>query len=71
MSLIKRSITIEGHATSVALEPAFWDELDRMADDRGVPFAKLVAEIDAEREGGLASALRLSVLVDLKAPFTS
>ena len=61
---VKRSITINGHQTSISLEPMFWDMLRAAADRRGVAMSALVAEIDAERIGsdtppGLAGAIRL------------
>ena len=63
----KRTIKIGGHSTSVALEPAFWDELTTIARTRGVSIASLVAEIDHRRgAGNLASALRLFVLDTLR-----
>ena len=54
---------IAGHATSVSLEPIFWDALKREAAEEGVPVSALVARIDAERIGqpnppNLGSALR-------------
>lgn len=63
----KRSITLNGHRTSVLLEPAFWTAIERAARKRGCSLAALVAEIDALRiskgsAGGLASALRLFAL---------
>ncbi len=60
----KRSMTIAGHRTSVALEPEFWAELDALAAARGSSLAALVAEIDGARgaSGNLASAIRLHVL---------
>ncbi|WP_083659907.1 ribbon-helix-helix domain-containing protein [Acuticoccus yangtzensis] len=61
--LHKRSVTLHGHATSVALEPAFWDALQLWAHDEGRSLAALIASIDRGREeGSLASALRLAVL---------
>jgi predicted DNA-binding ribbon-helix-helix protein len=64
----KRSVTINGHATSISLEAAFWQELKRMADEAGLSVAALIAGIDAGRKtGNLSSALRLAVLKDLKA----
>ncbi len=60
--LRKRSFTIARHRTSIALEPEFWAALERIAAERGVPLARLVAEIDAGKKGGLASALRVHVL---------
>lgn len=66
--LIKRSVSLSGHRTSIALEQAFWDEIDRIARQREVSRAGLIADIDANREPGsnLASELRLLVLEDVK-----
>lgn len=69
---IKRSITITGHRTSVSLEAPFWEELQRIANDRQVSLAALVAEIDAERlnnpaPANLSSALRVYVLEAMRA----
>lgn len=59
----KRSLQLAGHATSVALEPEFWTELDALAQVRGLSLAALVSEIDRARgERGLASACRLAAL---------
>jgi predicted DNA-binding ribbon-helix-helix protein len=59
----KRSLSIAGHRTSLALEDEFWAGLEAMATARGVPIPKLVAEIDAQRSTpSLSSAIRLSVL---------
>lgn len=62
--LAKRSLTLAGHRTSVALEPEFWAALESLAAGRGVALAALVAEVDAARPPGqtLASALRLTAL---------
>jgi predicted DNA-binding ribbon-helix-helix protein len=59
----KRSVTIAGHETSVALEPVFWAALDQAAAASGQPLNALIARIDAERlqaanPPNLASALR-------------
>ncbi len=62
-AIVKHSLTIAGHRTSVSLERAFWDRLKALAALRGVPVATLVAEIDAGRgEGNLSSAIRVVVL---------
>ncbi len=65
--LLKRSFTLAGHRTSVALEREFWDALTAIAEKTGRPVSALVAAIDAERPGGrpLASALRVYALVRL------
>ena len=64
MGPVKRSITIAGHATSISLEPAFWDALGRAAEAEGLPLNALVARIDAQRiadpdPSNLASAIRV------------
>jgi predicted DNA-binding ribbon-helix-helix protein len=61
---VKRSVMIAGHATSISLEPIFWDALREAAAEAGVPLSALVARIDAERTGSaqsanLASAIRV------------
>lgn len=66
MSLRKRSVMIAGHATSVTLETAFWDELKGIAETRGTSLNQLVAEIDSGRDGNLSSAIRVFVLGELK-----
>ncbi len=63
----KRSILIQGHQTSISLEPAFWAELERAAGAEAVSLNALVARIDAERLGAkqppnLTSALRQFLL---------
>jgi predicted DNA-binding ribbon-helix-helix protein len=60
---VKRSVTIAGHATSISLEPIFWDALEAAAAAHGLPLSALVAAIDHARIGAddppnLASALR-------------
>ncbi len=64
--LIKRSFSIAGHRTSIALEPEFWDALEGCARRRGEPLAALVLAVDAERAPTrpLASALRVHALHD-------
>ncbi len=59
----KRSLTVAGHRTSLALEAAFWRRLEVLAAARGVSLSALVAEIDAARgEANLSSALRVFAL---------
>ena len=66
--VIKRSIVIAGHKTSVSLEDAFWKGLKEIALSRGVTLSDLVAAIDSERQlGNLSSAIRLFVLDRYKA----
>jgi predicted DNA-binding ribbon-helix-helix protein len=61
--VVKRSIVIVGHKTSVSLEDAFWKGLKEIAGGRGMTMSDLVATIDSERKhGNLSSAIRLFVL---------
>ena len=62
-SIVKRSIVIDGHKTSVSLEDAFWTVLKDIAHAECVTVSKVVADIDKKRKlGNLSSALRLFVL---------
>jgi predicted DNA-binding ribbon-helix-helix protein len=59
----KRSLTIAGHRTSIALEPEFWAALEKLADKRGLRLTALIEGIDRSREGpNLSSALRVTAL---------
>lgn len=59
----KRSLTIAGHRTSLALEAEFWAGLEAIAAERGLTLPRLIAEIDRDRQAtNLASAVRLAVL---------
>ena len=61
--VIKRSIVIAGHKTSVSLEDAFWKALKEIAAGRDMTLSELVGAIDTERQhGNLSSAIRLFVL---------
>ena len=61
--IVKRSIVIAGHKTSVSLEDAFWKGLKEIAGERDMTLSELAAAIDSERvEGNLSSAIRLFVL---------
>lgn len=64
MGPVKRSIMIAGHATSISLEPVFWQALREAAEAEGLPLNALVARIDAARiearePPNLASAIRV------------
>ena len=62
-TIVKRSIKIDGHKTSVSLEDAFWSSLKEIAHTESVAVSKMVTEIDrTRRHGNLSSALRLFVL---------
>ena len=60
----KHSLTLNGHRTSVSLEPQFWAAFRDIAEERGRGINALAAEIDEARgvEMGLATAIRLFVL---------
>jgi predicted DNA-binding ribbon-helix-helix protein len=61
--VVKRSIVIAGHKTSISLEDAFWRSLKDIAAERRTTLSDLVASIDSgRRQGNLSSALRLFVL---------
>jgi predicted DNA-binding ribbon-helix-helix protein len=59
----KRSFSIAGHRTSIALEPEFWTGLEAIAAERQLSLAGLIREIDENRSTtNLSSAVRLAVL---------
>ena len=61
--VVKRSIVIAGHKTSVSLEDEFWNSLKEIASARDETLSDLVATIDGARsQGNLSSAIRLYVL---------
>ncbi len=63
MSLVKRSLSLSGHQTSVALEPEFWSALEAMAGAEGVTVSALLRRLDETRGGRpLASAARVAAL---------
>ena len=67
--LVKRSVTLDKHRTSLALEPEFWTALERAAKARGLSLTGLLVEIDANRgERPLASACRVFALSANNAP---
>jgi predicted DNA-binding ribbon-helix-helix protein len=61
--VVKRSLVIAGHKTSVSLEDAFWKALKEIAGERGMNVSDLVTAIDRDRrQGSLSSAVRVFVL---------
>ena len=69
----KRSVLIAGHATSISLEPIFWNALEAAARERGMPLNALVAQIDADRLNSrpppnLTSAIRQWLFEQNSAP---
>ena len=65
-TLVKRSVRIAGHATSISLEAPFWEALGEIAARRQLPVSALLAAVDAERDGNLSSAIRLFVLASCR-----
>ena len=66
-AIIKRSILINGRKTSVSLENEFWRGLHDVARSKNVPLAKLVEQIDRDRDNvNLSSAIRVFVFNQLK-----
>tara|TARA_Y100001001_G_C7975085_1_gene297291 strand:+ start:661 stop:900 length:240 start_codon:yes stop_codon:yes gene_type:complete len=67
MPVIKRSVSIAGHQTSVSLEPLFWAQLKLLAKDNGAPVNQYIADIEEQLtdtgETNLSSALRVHVLM--------
>ena len=62
--ILKRSVAVDGHITSVSLEDAFWGTLKEIADAHHETLSDMVTEIDRTRQPGsnLSSAIRLFVL---------
>jgi predicted DNA-binding ribbon-helix-helix protein len=61
--VMKRSIVVAGHKTSVSLEEAFWNGMKEISGERNVTLSELVGEVDTKRQqGNLSSAIRLFVL---------
>ncbi|MDX1483939.1 MAG: ribbon-helix-helix domain-containing protein [Alphaproteobacteria bacterium] len=76
MTLRRRAVRIAGHATSVSIEDAFWEEIKRAAAEDGTSIARLIEAVDrgrladaapGETPANLSSALRLYVLARVKA----
>jgi predicted DNA-binding ribbon-helix-helix protein len=62
-AVVKRSVVISGHKTSVCLEDAFWNGLKRIADGREINLSDLISSINNQRKhANLSSAIRLFVL---------
>ncbi|MBO0661219.1 ribbon-helix-helix domain-containing protein [Jiella sp. MQZ9-1] len=66
MTIVKRSVSISGHSTSISVEDRFWGGLQAIAARQNVTVARLITQIDAGRnpDGNLSSAIRLFVLED-------
>jgi len=65
--IVKRSVSIAGHRTSISLEEPFWQFLREIAERETLSIQALIGRIDAERgEQNLSSAIRVFVLMDLR-----
>lgn len=65
--IVKRSVSIAGHRTSISLEEPFWELLREIAETEKLSIQALIGRIDAERgEQNLSSAIRVFVLMDLR-----
>ena len=65
---IKKTVRLNGHTTSLALEKEFWEELNIIANDQSLSLNKLIENIDTiERKGSLDSSIRVHILNILKA----
>ena len=62
-AVLKRSVVIAGHKTSISVEDEFWDSLKEIAGERGMTLAAMIGAIDGDRKhANLSSAVRLFVL---------
>ncbi|HVZ52068.1 MAG TPA: ribbon-helix-helix domain-containing protein [Pseudolabrys sp.] len=70
-AIVKRSVVLDGHKTSVSLEDEFWEGLREIATRRKANMSSLVREIDRERgTGNLSSAIRVFVFNQFRMPET-
>tara|TARA_B110000008_G_scaffold103076_1_gene106032 strand:- start:639 stop:842 length:204 start_codon:yes stop_codon:yes gene_type:complete len=60
--LIKKSITLKKHRTSLSLETEFWEALNKIAENENSSIQSLVSEIDINRKSSLASSTRVFIL---------
>ena len=66
--IVKRSVNIAGHATSVSIEKPFWDLFKDIAIKQNKSLNQLITEIDEARSVNLSSAIRLYVLSTMSSP---
>lgn len=65
--IVKRSVSIAGHRTSITLEEPFWEALREIAEREQLSMQALIGRIDAERgEQNLSSAIRVFVLLQVR-----
>ena len=67
--VIKRSIVIAGHKTSVSLEDPFWASLKEIVRGRHATLSDVIGDLDTQRgEGNLSSTIRMFVLDHYRKP---
>ena len=64
--LIKKSITLKRHRTSLSLEKEFWEALDLIAKNKNCSLQELISQIDIKRTASLASSTRVYILENLR-----
>jgi len=64
--LVKKSITLKRHRTSLSLEKEFWEALDLIAKNKNCSLQELISQIDIKRRSSLASSTRVYILENLK-----
>jgi len=64
--LIKKSITLKKHRTSLSLEKEFWEALDLIAKNKNCSLQELISQIDIKRRSSLASSTRVYILENLR-----
>jgi len=68
-AIVKRSVVLDGHKTSVSLEDEFWDGLREIAGRQNANMSSLVRQIDRDRgSGNLSSAIRVFVFNHFRGP---
>jgi predicted DNA-binding ribbon-helix-helix protein len=67
VGIVKRSVSIAGHRTSISLEEPFWETVRKIAEREKISLQALIGRIDSERgEQNLSSAIRVFVLMDVR-----
>ena len=67
--IVKRTVRIHGHKTTVSVEDPFWSDLKKIAHTQHATISKVIADIDnARQHGNLSSAIRLFVLDQIRKP---
>jgi len=64
--LIKKSITLKRHRTSLSLEKEFWEALELIAKNKNCSLQELISQIDIKRRSSLASSTRVYILENLR-----